>query len=146
MMMRHATLLAAAFSMAAAAFAQDLRLTGRVTDETGGALEGARVEVTSAAGKTKSAVTAASGEYAIGGLASGTYVVVVSKARFSPYAHGAFVLEPGKPAVLDARLTVSLEEHVTVDDQVEGLSVDANNNAGLKVWREGDLEALPDDP
>jgi len=129
-----------------AAFASDLRLTGRVTDETGGALEGARVEVTSAAGKTKAALTAASGEYAVAGLAPGTYVVMVSKARFSPYANGAVVLDVGKAAVLDATLTVSLEEHVTVDDRAEGLSVDANNNSGQKVWRESDLEALPDDP
>jgi hypothetical protein len=122
------------------------RLTGHVADETGGALEGARVEVTNAAGRTTAATTNAAGEYAVGGLAPGSYGVAVLKPHFTAHAESAVVIEAGRPTVLDVTLMVSLQEEVTVGDQTEGLSVDADANAGQIVLKGEGLEGLPDDP
>jgi hypothetical protein len=133
--------------LAGTAVAEDAgRIIGHVTDETGGALSGAHVEVTSPRGAKKTATSAASGEYSVAGLVPGTYLVTVTKDQFSPYANGAVVVEAGRATALDAQLGVALAEQVTVNDEKPGLSVDANANAGSMVLREKELDGLPDDP
>jgi hypothetical protein len=121
-------------------------ITGRVTDETGATLAGAQVEVTNEAGKTRNTTTNDRGEYSVSGLLPGRYVVMVTKLRFMPHADGAVMVEAGKATALEAKLAVSLEEHVDVTDEVKGLSVDANANAGSLVFKGEQLEGLPDDP
>jgi hypothetical protein len=132
---------------ATAAFADDGGvLSGRVTDGTGAALAGAHVEVTSESGKTKTAETNATGEYTLSGLLPGRHVVAITKTQFSPFADGAVVIEAGRTRTLDVTLGVALEEHVVVDAERPGLSIDPDANAGTLTIAGDTLEALPDDP
>ena len=128
------------------AFAQDLTLTGRVTDETGGVLGGAAIEVTGAANNiTKTATTDKAGAFKVS-VPAGTYVVTVNKDRFNPYANGAVEVAPGRENVLDVQLGVSFSEQVTVEEAPVGVSLDGNTGPGALILKEKDLETLPDDP
>jgi hypothetical protein len=134
-------------AMAGSAFADDTgSIAGRVSDETGAALADARVEVTAEGGRTRGTTTGASGEYLIAGLPAGRYVLMITKNRFAPHADGAVVVEAAKTTSLDAQLGISLEEHVVVNDETKGLSVEADANAGSLILRGDQLEGLPDDP
>jgi hypothetical protein len=120
-------------------------LVGRVTDETGGVLAGATVQVTNDAGLKKSAVSDKNGQYRVPNLPLGTFIVSVEKERFSPYANAAVSITSGEN-VHDVQLAISLAEDVTVEGESEGLSVDANSAAGTVVLKGEDIDALPDDP
>jgi hypothetical protein len=128
-------------------FAQDApSLSGRVTDETGGVLAGATVEVTNTAGLKKTATTDKNGQYKVQNLPPGTYIVSVEKLHFSPFANGAVEVQAGRENVMDAQLNLSLAENVTVQGETDALSTDPNATAGTIVLKGSDIEALPDDP
>lgn len=119
-------------------------LTGHVTDKTGAALSGATVEVTGPTPKT--AATDGRGAYRIVGLAPGSYLVLVTRTRFSPLAQSDVAVAAGAPTVLDAVLELApIEETTTVESQAP-LGLDASESAGSIVLKGDDLDALPDDP
>jgi hypothetical protein len=106
----------------AAAFAQTEtgRLTGRVTDEQGGALPGATVTIrlanTQAAGRT--ATTDASGNYTITNLQPGNYQVSVTMTGFRKW-ETTVPVPVGGTVTLDAKLPVGgITETVTVTSEV----------------------------
>jgi hypothetical protein len=141
------TALAAALAVTAAAPARAQAtggLTGHVTDETGGAIAGAVVEVT---GPTaKHVQTDAAGAYRILGLAPGSYLVVVTRPRFTAFAQNDVAVAAGPPGTLDASLAVApIEETTTVESQAP-LGLDPSESAGAVVLKGEDLDALPDDP
>lgn len=119
-------------------------LTGRITDPTGGALGGVRVEAVGPS--RKAATTDESGAFRITGLDPGRYSVVVRKARFAPLVRDEVVVTAGQVTSLDAELALApLEEQVNVQEE-QALSLDERDSAGALVLTEKDLEALPDDP
>ncbi|PYQ01722.1 MAG: hypothetical protein DMF82_18495, partial [Acidobacteria bacterium] len=120
-------------------------LRGRVTDPLGGAVVGAQVEAKGPAG-AKSALTGSTGEYALSGLRPGTYTVLVTRSKFTPYSNEV-QLAAGHTAVLDVQLELApVEETVTVKSPNPPLSIEPQNNAGAIVIQGADLDALPDDP
>ena len=120
-------------------------LRGRVTDPLGGAVAGAKVEIKGPSGK-KSVVTGPAGEYVVSGLRPGTYSVLVTREKFTPYANEVPVAA-GQTAVLDVQLVLApVEETVTVKSPNPPLSLEPQNNAGAIVIKGADLDALPDDP
>jgi hypothetical protein len=96
------------------------RLTGRVTDESGAALPGASVTMTSAKGsKPIVVVTDSVGQYHTPPLPAGTYSVSFEMPGFETRTNPAVVLGPGEVFVLDRQLGLAqLTETVTVTGEV----------------------------
>ncbi len=127
--------------------AQTGGLRGRVTDETGAVVPGARVEAAGPGGVRRSATSGGDGGYSIRGLAAGAYRVAASAPEMATPA--AVRVEIGSGATtLDLRLAiVSRQEQVTVEDSSgAAVSTEASANAGALVLRGKDLETLADDP
>ncbi len=121
-------------------------LRGQVADALGAIVVGATVIAVSADGKEKTTTSNQRGEFAINGLAPGTYTIRVSAAKFAFYENTAVAVAAGGQEELNVILTVEgVEEQVEVSNLNE-VSTDPNNNAGATVLTEAELEALPDDP
>jgi hypothetical protein len=121
-------------------------LSGQVTDALGSVVVGANVIAVSADGREKTTTSNQRGEFTIGGLVPGTYIIRVSAPQFAFYENAAVEIAAGAPADLNVILTVEgVEEQVDVSSGNE-VSTDPNNNAGATVLGAQELEALPDDP
>lgn len=121
-------------------------LRGQVVDSLGAIIVGATATAVDANGKEKSSITNKQGEFTIGGLAPGNYIVRVTAPNFGIYENAAVVIAAGKREELDVTLTVeAVSENVEVAGS-EGVNTDNENNASATVLKEKDLEALPDDP
>src|SRR5271165_3539579 len=81
------TVLLGAFSSSRMVLAQQATggLQGRVLDPSGAVIPQAQVTVTSASGKTASAVADAAGSYQVRGLAAGNYTVNATTTGFAPF-------------------------------------------------------------
>ncbi|HEX7956379.1 MAG TPA: carboxypeptidase regulatory-like domain-containing protein, partial [Pyrinomonadaceae bacterium] len=120
-------------------------LRGKVTDEFEGAIVGANVTVTDAAGRPKTVVTDNDGAFQIPGLAPGRYTLRAYAKGFALYENAEVEVAAGRTDLPTITLGVSLDkEEVTV--AAEGpLNVD-DASAGAIVLKGKDLEALPEDP
>jgi hypothetical protein len=130
------------------AFAQQTRgtLRGLVTDELGGAVVGASVVLTDAAGTQKGTTTTnAEGVYVFSALAPGKYFVTAIAEGFAGSEGTEVELAAGQRKTQDLLLRVTIEERVTVAAETP-LSTDASNNANQTLITGKDLDALPDDP
>jgi hypothetical protein len=91
------------------------RLTGSVTDTSGGALPGVAVTLTLPSGRTIEAVTDGRGEYAFESLEPGAYALRLDLAGFEPVVMTGLQISAGQPVRLDRALDLaSLRETVTV--------------------------------
>lgn len=121
-------------------------LRGRVLDERGDLIVGARVAVRSATGVERVTATDGGGRYTVSGLEPGKYLVRVSAPGFAVYENPDLEVAVGQIASFDITLSVaSVEQEVTIA-ATHALSTDPENNAGALVLGGAELEALPDDP
>jgi len=119
-------------------------IAGRVTDVTGGAIVGARVEARGPSRRRTE--TDASGAFRLPGLKPGRYALTVTMARFARFERSAVDVEPNDVAVVETVLELApIEEQVTIEDE-QPLGLDARDSAGTLVIKGEDLDALPDDP
>jgi hypothetical protein len=133
--------------LAASAVAQTATLRGRVLDESGAVVPGAKVALAGPGGLAKTATSAADGAYVFRDLPPGAYTVQASAPDLALLEPLTLVLEDG-PRTLDVQLSVSAaRQQVTIEDAAgPGVSTEAANNASALVMRGTDLDALPDDP
>src|SRR5262249_24391316 len=91
-------------------------ITGQVFDNSGAAVENARVNVTNeATGQSHSTLSASAGVYVFSALDPGNYVLRVEGAQFRPYAQAGIRLRTGERLPVDVHLAVGeISEHVTV--------------------------------
>ena len=98
--------------------AQGVRATivGRVTDDTGAVVPGAKITITNVGtNESRSVVANDNGEYAIPQLAPGQYTLTVEYAGFNTVVRSGIVLETSQQARLDVVLKVgTLTEEVQV--------------------------------
>jgi hypothetical protein len=101
-------------------------LTGNITDATGAAVPGAKVEALNAATNVlRQATTDERGGFLFGDLQSGIYRVSVSAPSFSTRVTEGVVIEPNTTRRLDAALSVSqVQESVTVEANAVALQTD----------------------
>ena len=90
------------------------RVTGRVTDETGGALPGVAVELRTAAAVVASTISEATGEYVVERVPPGTYQVTFTLINFGSLSRRDVVVQPGGTTRVDGVLHLSLNAEVTV--------------------------------
>src|SRR5262252_4567668 len=97
--------------------AQGVRATivGRVGDDSGAVVPGARITITNTAtNESRSVVVNDSGDYAIPQLAPGQYTLTADFAGFNKVVRSGIVLETGQQARLDLALKVG-----TVSEEVQ---------------------------
>lgn len=121
-------------------------LRGRVVDELGGLITGARVTVKEASGVEKTAVTDASGSFQLSALVPGRYVVQASAPGFAIYEKRDMEVSDRTSTVITIILTVApLQQEVTTNAS-PALNTDPESNAGAIILKSKELDALPDDP
>src|SRR5579885_37230 len=118
-LMRRTRILAIGALSTALLLGQEFRATlrGRISDPSGAAVPGARVEVKSAGqGATSTAISGDGGEYEVPFLQPGSYVVTVEKPGFSKLVREGIQLGVAERAVVDFTLTVGdVNQSVTVN-------------------------------
>jgi hypothetical protein len=138
----------ALLSAVTALMGQTATLTGRVFDQSGAVVPGAKVELRAGeAGRTRSITAGGDGGYSAAGLTPGLYAVRASAAQM-------FMPEPMSIDVHAGAQTLNLQlkvaaaaQHLTIDDSAPpAVSTDANSNASATVIKGNDLESLSDDP
>ncbi|MGE3275189.1 MAG: TonB-dependent receptor [Vicinamibacterales bacterium] len=92
--------------------AQAPSVTGRVVDETGGALPGVVVELHEGGAVVRDTITDAMGGYAFDGLAAGTYDVTFRLVNFGMVRRAVQVA--GAPVEMDAILRLAIDADVVV--------------------------------
>jgi Carboxypeptidase regulatory-like domain len=121
-------------------------LQGRVLDPSGAVIPQAQITVTSASGKSTSAVADGAGSYQVKGLAAGSYTVNASTTGFAPFT-SSVTLTTGQSKILNIALQIQMEQQ-QVQVEAEAPTVDTNpdDNANAVVLKGKDLDALSDDP
>jgi hypothetical protein len=120
------------------------QFTGLVTDESGGALPGVTVEVTSPAliEKVRTAVTDGSGRYTIVDLRPGIYKLTFTLTGFATSIRDAVELSTNFAATINVEMKVgSLEESITVSGETP--VVDTQQAARTVVLGRDLIDALP---
>ncbi len=118
-------------------------MEGRVMDQTGASVSGVKVILI---GTTTRQVTSdREGRFKIS-VPEGSYVLTAEKPGFLSYAAANIEMKAGPSFSQEIRLEVARSEDITVEEQASAVSLDASQNAGAVVLKDGDLEALPDDP
>lgn len=118
-------------------------LDGKVTDETGGALPGAVVTISSPSLMgTKSATTSANGAYRFPAIPPGLYAITYELPGFATLVRDSIRVELGTTTTIDVKLGLSsLQETVTVSG--ESPTVDVRNTAVGSTFGTQLLDNLP---
>jgi hypothetical protein len=128
----------------AAAFAQqtESRITGRVLDDTRGAMPGVTVTITSkTTGAVRTAVTGAEGEYTVTNLGPGTYTIAFELSGFANQSREA-LLGVGQLETVDVTMAVAtLQEAVTVSAESNVIDL-SSARIGVNVSPE-EVDNLP---
>lgn len=121
-------------------------LTGRVVDDTGGALPGVRVEIASPAliGGVRSTVTDRSGLFRFPELPPGAYTVRTSLERFRPVEVRRVVLTLGSTADVPVTMTLAAQAEVAVVADVSP-PIDRASSETSTNLSEDYLQKLPTD-
>jgi hypothetical protein len=119
------------------------QISGVVTDQSGGALPGAQVQVTqTATGAVRFVVTGSNGEYVLPNLPVGPYKLEAMLDGFTTYEQTGITLQVGASPVVNVQLKVgALSEMVTVE--AAATMVEARSTAVGTVINEEQMVGLP---
>lgn len=108
-------------------------ISGTATDPTGGALAGAKIEVTNTnTGAAQSTVTDASGRYSVAQLSVGAYSVQASLSGFQTVNHTGITLTVGATVVVDFSLPVGqVSQTVNVEGEVSQVETETSEVSTL---------------
>ncbi|MGA9773906.1 MAG: TonB-dependent receptor [Blastocatellia bacterium] len=122
------------FTLSAASLAQTYqgRILGTVTDESGGAVRGAKVIITNTeTGISRSLETNDAGDYAAPNLSPGLYTVVVEATGFKKVERAQIRLEVAKDARIDVSLPAGqISESVTVINEPPAIETTSTTLGG----------------
>jgi hypothetical protein len=120
-------------------------IQGQIADPSGAMIPQATVAVTSASGRSTTAISNPQGVFIVHALEPGKYAVRVTAPGFAPFQMQAVVA--GGPVKLNIVLPIQVEEqHVQVTANDQNVSTSPENNADALVIKGRDLDALSDDP
>jgi hypothetical protein len=128
------------------ALVAETTLNGRVYDESGALVPGARVTITGPGRFSKALTSAADGSYSAPGIAPGTYLVTASAPGLGMQQPEAIALsEPVR--TLDLHLKIlAVTASVNVQENATTIGTAAAANASSIVLTGDDLQSLADDP
>jgi hypothetical protein len=108
-------------------------LSGRITDPSGAALAGARIEIRNVnTGSTRSTITNSSGRYLLLSLPVGDYQVIAQHAGFTQEIRTGIHLAVGEDGTANLRLSVgSVRQQVTVRADAAVVSLTTTDISGL---------------
>jgi hypothetical protein len=128
-------------------YAQSGGLSGRITDESGAVVPGAKVTLTGSDGLAKTATAAGDGSYSFKALPTGEYSLSASAPSLAMEQPVLVKLQSTSQIVNLQMRVVGVEQRVTVQENTGAtVNTDPANNAGALVIRGADLQALSDDP
>ncbi len=113
--------------------AETATISGTATDPSGGALAGARIQVTNVGTNiSQSTTTDAQGRYSIAQLPVGTYRVEASLSGFKNVVHGGVTLSVGSTLVVDFSLPVGeVNQTVNVESDVSRVETETSEVSTL---------------
>ncbi len=121
-------------------------LQGRVLDPSGAVIPQAQITVTSASGKSATAVSDGGGSYQVRGLVAGAYTVNATTAGFAPFT-STVTLAAGQARTLNIAMQIETEkQQVQVEAEAPTVDTSPDENANAVVLKGKDLDALSDDP
>src|ERR1700731_3431510 len=121
-------------------------LQGRVLDPSGAVIPQAQITVTSASGKSATAVSDGGGSYQVRGLTAGAYTVNATTAGFAPFTF-TVTLAAGQAKTLNIAMQIETEkQQVQVEAEAPTVDTSPDENANAVVLKGKDLDALSDDP
>ena len=120
---------------------------GQVADATGAVIPGATVVAATTAGQVAGKATSNGvGQYAIHGLAPGTYSLTATANGFSSFAQPGIVVAAGQSKTVNATMQIQVQQQVQVESEANTVSTSPENNANAVIIQGQDLNALSDDP
>jgi hypothetical protein len=128
-------------------FGQTGTLKGVVSDESGGAVPGAKITLTGSSGQAREAVANRDGLYSFANVPFGDYTVEASAPQLTLPERATIKLTSGIQ-ILNLQLKVAaMHEQVKVGEETgSAVTTDSAGNASAVVLRGKDLDALGDDP
>ncbi len=138
-------LLASVCLVAAAQTASPVR--GLITDPSGGAVPGATITVSNGSVVASLTKSDAQGRYQTRDLAPGQYTIHIDAPGFARFEATGIQVVAGRRQSLDIALELRTEaQQVTVVSEAgKNLELDPSSNAGARILRGEDLDALSDD-
>src|SRR5271166_4400524 len=122
-------------------------LRGRVTDPSGAVVPQAAVTVKGADGKSVNVKSDQQGNFAVKGLAAGTYDVTITAKGFAEDDEPGVEVTAGQTQDLEIKLQIAVEQqHVEVQEEAPQVGVNPDSSAGTIILKGKDLDALSDDP
>jgi hypothetical protein len=127
--------------------AQTANLRGRVTDESGAIVVGAKVMLNGSSGVIRSGTSGNDGSYSFPDLPPGDYFLQASAPDLALPEPARFHLNGGIPT-LDLQLKVAAtQQRLSIQENAgPTVTTDPANNASALVLQGADLQALSDDP
>ena len=117
-------------------------LRGIVQDETGAIIPGAKVTLVLPGGKTRVVTANESAEFSIPNIAAGTYNFFVQYTGFQPANISQLTIP--QPDILIVKMNVaSVEIETDITAEVNGVSVEPDNNLSATVLSEDFIKDLP---
>jgi len=127
--------------------AQTAALRGRVTDESGAIVPGAKVRLLDPAGASKSTTTDTTGAYSFASLEPGAYSLDASAPQLVMPAPTSVTIGSGTQVVNLVLRVAPMTGKVAVQaDGAPAIGTEASSNASAVVLTGADLDALSDDP
>ncbi len=139
-------LVTASLLLPVAAAAQTAALHGQVTDPSGAVIPAAAISLTGGAAPIQTQ-SGADGQYAVRGLAPGSYSISVTASGFAPLTISNITLAAGQAKELRLPLAIAVEEQqVQVESETQSVGLGPEQNAGAVVLKGSAIDALSDDP
>jgi len=127
------------------AYAQTGRISGKVADPDGNAIQGATVSVVNEATNAKTETTSgADGSYSVQSLPAGTYVVTITSPAFTPATSPKISLAEGQASEFSPKLTVegAPGESVTVTGDSNAPEIDLGGASISTTLPESQVKGL----
>ena len=127
--------------------AQTGSLRGKVLDDSGSTVSGAKVTLTRAGTPSRSADSAIDGQYSFDRLPSGVYTVSATAPQLAtPKPQRVSIGDAGTALDLHLRILARTDQMTVQDNGAPMVGIESASNAGAVVIQGKDLEALADNP